>query len=36
METLTAEQINNFIDSGFVKIENAFSAEIAADCRTIL
>ena len=36
METLTAEQINNFIDTGFVKIENAFSTEIAADCRAIL
>ena len=36
MEELTAEQIDNFIHNGFVKIENAFSAEIADECRAIL
>ncbi len=36
MEKLTADQINGFIDTGFVKIENAFPAEIAAECRAIL
>lgn len=36
MEKLSAEQIVSFINNGFVKIENAFSAEIAADCRAIL
>ncbi|HEY5823785.1 MAG TPA: phytanoyl-CoA dioxygenase [Cyclobacteriaceae bacterium] len=36
MGELTTEQINSFINNGFVKIENAFSTEIAADCRAIL
>jgi len=36
MATLTAKQIDIFIDHGFVKLENAFSQEIAADCRDIL
>jgi hypothetical protein len=36
MEELTKEQINSFINDGFVKIENAFSSEIAYECRTIL
>jgi hypothetical protein len=36
MEELTKEQINSFINHGFVKIENAFSSEIASECRTIL
>jgi hypothetical protein len=36
MEELTAAQISSFIHKGFVKIENAFSPEIAADCRAIL
>lgn len=36
METLTAEQINNFINDGFIKIEHAFSTEIADECRSIL
>jgi hypothetical protein len=36
MVELTKEQINNFINSGFVRIDNAFSIEIAADCRAIL
>ena len=36
MDTLTAEQIESFITLGFIKIENAFSAEIAKECREIL
>lgn len=36
MDHLSAKQLNNFIRDGFVKIENAFSAEIADECRTIL
>jgi hypothetical protein len=36
MGTLTTEQINSFIDNGFVRIENAFSTEIADTCRAIL
>jgi len=36
MATFTAKQIDTFIDHGFVKLENAFSQEIAADCRDIL
>lgn len=36
MSALTPQQINSFINKGFVKIENAFSDEIAADCRAIL
>lgn len=30
---LTSRQVETFIDDGFVKIENAFSAELAAQCR---
>ena len=33
---LTTKQIDDFIDNGFVKIENAFSADIANECRAIL
>jgi hypothetical protein len=36
MEELTIEQINNFVINGFIKIENAFSTEIADDCRALL
>ena len=36
MEELTTEQINRFINDGFVKIENAFPTEIADECRSIL
>ncbi|MEI7581942.1 phytanoyl-CoA dioxygenase [Runella sp.] len=36
MEELTREQINSFINDGLVKIENAFSTEIADECRAIL
>ncbi len=30
---LTSSQVQNFIDNGFVKLENAFSAELAKQCR---
>lgn len=30
---LTSSQVQNFIDDGFVKLENAFSAELAKQCR---
>ena len=30
---LTSRQIQNFIDDGFVRIESAFSAELAKHCR---
>ena len=30
---LTPRQVQNFIDDGFVKIENAFSAQLAKQCR---
>jgi hypothetical protein len=30
---LTSRQVQNFIDDGFVKIDNAFSAGIAKRCR---
>jgi hypothetical protein len=33
---LTSTQIHHFIHKGFVKIENAFPAEVAAECRAIL
>jgi Phytanoyl-CoA dioxygenase (PhyH) len=36
MTELTTAQINSFINNGFVKIENAFSTEIADECRAIL
>ncbi|MES2560690.1 MAG: phytanoyl-CoA dioxygenase family protein [Bacteroidota bacterium] len=36
MEQLTTEQIDSFINDGFLKIENAFSTEIADACRAIL
>ena len=36
MEELTIEQINRFIQDGFIKIENAFPTEIADKCRAIL
>lgn len=36
MEKLTTEQINSFINNGFVKIESAFSTELADACRAIL
>ena len=36
MEALTTKQIDSFIDHGFIKIENAFSAELANECRAIL
>lgn len=36
LEELTTEQIYSFINDGFIKIENAFPAEIADNCRAIL
>lgn len=36
MERLSDKQIEHFIHDGFVKIEKAFSQEIAEACRTIL
>jgi hypothetical protein len=36
MEELTSEQINEFIRNGFVKLENAFTTDIANKCRAIL
>lgn len=36
MGTLTTNQIDNFIEQGFIKIENAFSTEIADECRALL
>jgi hypothetical protein len=33
---LSAEQVNAFINDGFIKIENAFSTAIADECRSIL
>lgn len=36
METLTTAQIQHFINEGFVKVENAFSRELAEEARAIL
>lgn len=36
MESLTPQQIDQFINKGFIKIENAFAAELADECRSIL
>ena len=36
MNVLTVEQVDDFINNGFIKIENAFSAEIANVCAAIL
>ncbi len=36
MEKLLTKKINSFINDGFIKIENAFSTEIADECRAIL
>ena len=36
MKTLTTEQINDFINNGYIKLENAFSTEIANECLGIL
>lgn len=33
---LTAQQVEAFIDDGFVKIETAFSADLAEQCRDVL
>ena len=36
MEALSTEQINSFIDDGFIKLEQAFPAELANECCAIL
>jgi hypothetical protein len=36
MESLSKKQIDDFIEKGFIKIEEAFSTEIADNCRAIL
>lgn len=36
MKELTTTQIDDFINNGFVKIEDAFSAEVASECQAIL
>lgn len=36
MDKLSAKQIEEFIELGYVKIENAFSKDIADSCRAIL
>ncbi len=36
MFNLSSTQINHFIENGYLKIENAFSTEIADECRAIL
>ena len=36
IQLVNDNQIQNFITQGFVKIENAFSGEIAKECRKIL
>ena len=36
MEKLLTEQISSFINDGFIKIQTAFTTEIADECRAIL
>jgi len=36
MATVTQKQTDHFIDDGFIKIENAFSREVADECRALL
>src|SRR6478609_1002707 len=36
MQQLSEEQINQFINNGFIKIENAFSEAVADECCDIL
>lgn len=36
MRELNDEQVERFIEDGFVKVEGAFSREVAAECRDIL
>jgi hypothetical protein len=36
MEQLATKEINRFINDGFVKIEDAFSAKVVDECRAIL
>lgn len=35
-QTLSPAQLNSFIADGFVRIDNAFTPEVAAECRAIL
>jgi hypothetical protein len=35
-ERLSTGQVNEFIDQGFIKLENAFTKEIAHECRSLL
>jgi hypothetical protein len=36
MSSLSSAQIDRFINQGFIKIENAFSSEVADECRALL
>jgi len=36
MATLTAREIQEFVENGFVKIDDAFSRDLAGECRRIL
>ena len=36
MKSLSENQVSQFINEGFVKLENAFPAELASECRAIL
>jgi len=36
MNQLTASEISNFINEGFVRVDNAFPSEVADECRAIL
>jgi hypothetical protein len=36
MATFTTTEIDNFIEDGFIRIENAFSKELADECRDLL
>src|SRR5687768_8582660 len=36
MDTLSSNQLNAFIREGFLRLENAFSRDIAGECRNIL
>jgi hypothetical protein len=36
MKQLSTRQLDSFINDGFVKIEHAFSTEVADECRAIL
>src|SRR3954452_18267939 len=36
MDQLTESQVTNFINEGFVRLDNAFSTQIADGCRAVL